>query len=400
MAEEHRIYMKKVVILSTADFDSAVWTNKQHLAVGLAENHKVVYIESLGLREPGFSKADLSRAAKKAIAFVSGGRSLSAGTGGDTRVPENMEVVSPMVVPFHKHGLVRSLNRVLLKRQLRAHIGPDADAALLWTFSPLTYGLESAFRSVVYHSVDLLHTFPGIPSQTLLTTEKQLIDRADHVIASSTGVKEHLETIGCHNIMLWENVAHVKMFMEASANQRKDQAVFAGNLTLSKLDMQCFISILDSGLKLALAGPIEIDGTGDSSELTELINHPHVTYYGNLALPDLAKLLGESKVGLIPYQVNSYTQGVFPMKVYEYLAAGLSVVSTALPSLSSAIHNVSIVPAEDFGRQTFSRVAAHNAVVAGQSFETAKGHSWDSRILQATDLIDTSLDRTGPARSG
>ena len=38
---------------------------------------------------------------------------------------------------------------------------------------------------------------------------------------------------------------------------------------------------------------------------------------------DLAREVGRSTVGLIPYQVNDHTAGVFPMKVYEYLAAGL-----------------------------------------------------------------------------
>ena len=36
----------------------------------------------------------------------------------------------------------------------------------------------------------------------------------------------------------------------------------------------------------------------------------------------------------IPYAVNELTRSVFPMKVYEYLAAGLPVVSTPLPALA------------------------------------------------------------------
>ncbi|MCY1310378.1 hypothetical protein D9M70_605600 [compost metagenome] len=35
-------------------------------------------------------------------------------------------------------------------------------------------------------------------------------------------------------------------------------------------------------------------------------------------------------MGLLPTLVNDYTRGMFPMKYFEYLAAGLPVVSTPL----------------------------------------------------------------------
>ena len=40
-----------------------------------------------------------------------------------------------------------------------------------------------------------------------------------------------------------------------------------------------------------------------------------------------------SNVGLLPCVLNQYTRAMFPMKFFEYLAAGLPVVSTRLPSL-------------------------------------------------------------------
>ena len=43
--------MADILILSTADWDHPLWTNKQHLAVSLAAmGHRVVYVESLGIR--------------------------------------------------------------------------------------------------------------------------------------------------------------------------------------------------------------------------------------------------------------------------------------------------------------------------------------------------------------
>ena len=40
-------------------------------------------------------------------------------------------------------------------------------------------------------------------------------------------------------------------------------------------------------------------------------------------------MLRGADAALIPYALNELTDGIFPMKVYEYLAAGLPVVATS-----------------------------------------------------------------------
>ena len=58
-------------------------------------------------------------------------------------------------------------------------------------------------------------------------------------------------------------------------------------------------------------------------------------------------LLGEKKhdeilsylknfhVGIIPYKVNSFTNSINPLKIYEYVSSGLPVVSTNIKSVNS-----------------------------------------------------------------
>lgn len=383
----YKFVKHQVVILSTADFDSAVWTNKQHLAVGLAADHDVVYVESLGLRQPTISVSDVRRVADKLVSRVMPRRRSGSTT--QKEVPEGITVLTPVVVPFHRFAAVRLLNKKLLHRQMRKVLA-GAESSTLWTFSPLTYGLEKKFGRVVYHSVDLLHTLPRVPGSLLLRSERELMHGADHVIASSGGVRDHLMSAGASEVLLWQNVAHVEAFMAKTGRPRRNRAVFAGNLTPAKIDLKCLESILDAGMELAIAGPIDIDGSGSSREISALLQNPLVTYHGNLALPELAELLAASKIGLIPYQVNEYTQGVFPMKVYEYLAAGLSVVSTALPSLASErIRNLTLTEPGDFGTRAGELIAGHNDAAVAASMATAESHSWTARIRQATDLLTT-----------
>ena len=132
------------MILSTADFAAAAWTNKQHLARELARRLPVTYIESFGLRKPTLGATDLRRMA---------GRLRSSRTV-TTSSPNTwgVDVVHPIVIPLHGVAPVRALNKHLVKR-----LPVEGDDAVLWTFSPVTYGLEDRFARTVYHSVDLLH---------------------------------------------------------------------------------------------------------------------------------------------------------------------------------------------------------------------------------------------------
>ncbi|WP_416061697.1 glycosyltransferase [Rhodococcus indonesiensis] len=367
-----------MTVLSTADFHSSVWTNKQYMAVGLAEHTKVSYIESMGLRAPTVSKADLARLASRV------GRSLRR-SGGEISVP-NVRIFSPKVIPYHGAGVVRAINRRLVSATLARQLEPTP-GSVLWTFSPLTYGLEDFHSRVVYHSVDLLHTLPGVPREALLAAEAQLIARADHVIASSAGVANHLTELGGRP-QVWQNVADVKRFSSAASLERDDRVVFAGNLTPTKVDFQLVKGLVNSGIKVRLAGPVSIDGVSGENELQKLLSHPNVEYLGRLSLDQLAAVCGRAKVGIIPYHINEYTSGVFPLKVYEYMAAGMAVVCTPIESVVAANpEGVVIAESENFSAEVADVLQNWTVDQSAMLSRLAEGHSWSGRIEQARGLL-------------
>lgn len=379
-----------MVILSTADMRSPVWTNKQHLACGLAEHMPVTYIESLGLREPRLRRADVSRVVAR-LRRTTGSKPY------DRPIPaaalERLKVVGPTLLPFHRYRLARWINRRLLERAAERSM-PELSEAVLWTFSPMTYGLEERSRATVYHSVDLLHTFPGVPSRALLEAETRLLQVANVVIASSAGVADHLRSLGRDDVLLWENVADTQLFSEWSLpwNERLPRAIFAGNLTYTKVDVDLLLALADRGLEVAVAGPMNIDGTDASTGFATLSQHPRVTLLGNLGPKDLAREVGRSRAGLIPYLVNDHTAGVFPMKVFEYLAGGLQVCSTPLRSLAGVqVTGLEIAARADFV-DVVGRMIHEQSTDLQSRQDEAMPHSWKSRVEAASDMIAT-LDR-------
>lgn len=378
--------MAKIVVLSTADMNSAVWTNKQHLATRLAADHDVTYIESLGLRRPVLNSSDIQRIwtrlfrKKKSTSIMN--------------IPASLKVISPQVIPFHENALARKINAKLLTRQVQTIVGEKRQHCILWSFSPVTYGIEKFFDSVVYHSVDLLHEIEGLPKKQLLEDEQNLVKNADAIIASSIQVRRHLSEVTANKVLLWENVADTELYSSVQT-KRYSRAIFAGNLTPGKVNFGILKEVADAGTHVVLAGPTAIDGSAQDEELQSLLLHENVEYLGNLRPHSLADALNSCTVGLIPYRINPYTQGVFPMKVYEYMASGLTVISTRLPSLSE-VDNPSLIPAdpEDFPSAVSKWIAPSQEQVSANRC-LAAGKSWTSRTAQADALIrelEESLD--------
>ena len=55
-------------IISTADWDSPIQTNKQYVSKELSKlNHRILYVESLGIRKLKINKSDFKRVFKRLV---------------------------------------------------------------------------------------------------------------------------------------------------------------------------------------------------------------------------------------------------------------------------------------------------------------------------------------------
>ncbi len=370
------IERKKIVILSTANFNAPLWTNKQHLASGLAAHFDVYYIESLGLRAPKFNRNDLLRI----LNFIKPKRNVT--------VNSEIKVINPWVIPFHKNRHIQKINRILMKLFARIKL-KGMNQAILWTFSPVTYGLEDYFEKLVYHSVDFLETFPGISYELIIQSEMGILEKADVVIASSISIKAKLESIKHSKVILLENVADTSYFYKLNLN-RNSCAIFAGNLSSNKVDFDIFEKLAISGIHVKLAGSIAIDGAKSEPIERILATYHNIEYLGELTLKELNLVFNECKVGIIPYLTNSHTNGIYPMKIHEYGAAGLCVVSTMLPSLKNLVDMPGLIfsdPsnfAENVRKQLENFSDTYSNSISIYSIEK----SWKNRIIEIVKILE------------
>jgi len=371
-----------VCILSTADWDRPVWTNKQHVARGLAVSNDVTYVNSTGLRWPRLSAGDLIRIVNRlrqrgSVQFVYG-------------IP-NLKITTPLTVPASTVRVLERMNEAALHRSVSDWLAATKPK-VLWTFTPMTRGLEKRADVVVYHAVDLLHQFPGVNATTILRAERALAERGVPAVASSRGVEAHLRSQGFSTILYWPNVADVELIAERAGKASRNGAtvVYAGNLIEAKVDVELLLAVAKSPEvgELLIAGPIG-EGGDATSRLSELLKHPNVRMLGTLSPGELAEAMGTARVGLIPYRLTGYTDGIYPMKLDEYLAAGCLVVSTPIKSLiDEDLPGVTLSGKETFVQDVERAVRGYGAVSVRRPTR-----SWRTRVDEIQALLESRLQR-------
>jgi glycosyltransferase involved in cell wall biosynthesis len=371
-----------IVCLSTADFDAPVWTNKQHIMSRLARHIPVLYIDSLGLRAPRLAKHDLSRMMRRMRS-----RPLSRPTapGGSVARPV---ILSPLLWPFHSSRAARRLNRIILQRALRGTLTAHPAPRLLWTYNPVVVDeLDlTQFDTVVYHCVDDLSTIPRVSARAIESTEPRVVRRADATFATTGKLAARLSSFGGHNVHLVGNVADFDHFATALAEGDiplelaaipPPRALFIGSLSDYKVDWLLFARVARDrpDWSFVLIGPEGDETAADGVSLMSGLSNTHVL--GHRPYETLPAYLRGADAALIPYLVTPHTEAVFPLKTWEYLAAGLHVVSTRLPAVCAVEPPLEFAttPAE------FARALdlSHNRTVADRQ-AAARQWTWDGLL--------------------
>jgi len=371
----------QILVQGTADWNQPIATNQHYMVNELSKEFSVTFVESLGLRRPELSVRDLRRALRRL-------RSASSIVLQRRAVPSGVRIVSPKVIPIHRSPWLR-LNRLLLARAI--HEWRNASSLRIhWSYSPVTYGFESGADVSVYHCVDLYAEFPGIDRSVVFESEQRLARSGALAIGSSEIVVKHLTNQGFARVLYWPNVADVDRIKASKptdpANQRSG-VIFAGNLSDKKVDFDLLQHLVDKGVELHLAGPVA-EGGGNSQKRVNDLVAAGASYHGVLDLDDLAALMHSREVGLIPYRLNAYTAGVSPLKTFEYLAAGLAVVSTEIPAVVPIAEDVFVTNTKsEFEAATQMLSVGVTSQDRERRVMIADAHSWRERGQAARSLV-------------
>jgi len=152
------------------------------------------------------------------------------------------------------------------------------------------------------------------------------------------------------------------------------------------VDLVCKLARLHPDYSILLVGPM------DFSLKKKLERYLNIKMVGVKPYEVLPRYLACMDVCLIPFKINKLTLASNPIKLYEYLAAGKPVVSTALPEVCENASGLVYIAKdeEDFIRKVEEAVKeaeSPNKELIMRRINFAKENSWEKRIETIEKLL-------------
>lgn len=363
-------------------------TSKTHIMRILARKNRVLWVNSIGMRRPTASRADVHRLISK----------LRRSFGGCREVEPNIFVMNPLVLPLPGIELVDRLNAGLLAASLRRFCRRHGfDRPLLWTFLPHVNRLVGRLdeRMVIYHCVDEYAAFPGVPREALVRMERELVRRADLVFTSAENLCHERRAINpnTHFIPHGVDLEHFSRALIPSTAVPEDlrslprPVIGFFGLIADWVDIELIQALAEArpAWSFVLIGK----STTDLRPLQGVANIHLLGQKPYAALPGYCRGFD---VGIIPFRTNDLTTRVNPLKLREYLAAGLPVVSTPLPEVArynGLVHLADGVQA--FAAGIEAALDERSEAMRQRRVKALQAEGWDARVEQISAIISEHL---------
>ena len=298
-------------------------SSTQHLIKRLAQETKIIWVNSLGLRRPRFNSADLDRLKTKVLSFTC--RKSPTRERGFIENPF-AATINPRTIPLPGSCLAACLNRRILHDQIVPVLhAQKMSRPIFWTSLPTALPAVGTLNehALVYYAGDDFGALAGVDHQPVLKMERQLAEKSHLIIAASPLIAERFPP---EKTKVLPHGVDYDMFANpapraADMPTGKPIAGFYGSIN-DWIDIEA----------LAEAPPSLQTGTLSSSEKSKQMSHrcslaPMCTSLATPAsvLPSYAR---HWDVSLLPFRRNRQIDASNPLKMREYLAAGRPVLAS------------------------------------------------------------------------
>jgi len=281
----------------------------------------------------------------------------------------------------------RSILKTIRKLQFQQPVVINAWNPQIGVF--LHQKLDEKFT--VYYCFDEISTGPWTKEHGAYQ-EKQFLQVVDACVVSSNGLYQSKAPL-TKRCFVVHNGVNFDLF-QSGFSFPKEQPVVIGFIgaIASRLDF----SILEDIARhfpdavLMLVGGVSFDGRSVDEEVAQLKTYPNVQFAGVHPHEMLPAILKKFHVGIIPNVKNAQTAAVYPMKINEYLAAGIPVVTTDFAPLDEFTGHITVARSVDeFVQGIEQELKTDNDQKRVARKEIARKNSWNNRAIAFERIIET-----------
>ncbi|MGH9869395.1 MAG: glycosyltransferase [Candidatus Polarisedimenticolia bacterium] len=364
-------------------------TSKTHIMRRLARRNRILWVNSIGMRRPAASGADMGRMLQK----------LRRGLSACREVEPNLFVADPLVIPLPGIPAVERINATMLsawlRRLCRRH---GLSRPIVWSFLPTMNRLVGRLgeRMVIYHCVDEYAAFSGVPREALIRMERDLVLRANLVFTSSEqlGMERRRLNPATHFVSHGVDTDHFAHALDPLTRVPEDIRWLPGpvigffGLLADWVDLDIILAMARArrDWSFALIGKA-------STDLSPLRGEPNVYLLGQKPYSALPGYCRGIDVGIIPFRMNDLTIRANPLKLREYLAAGLPVVATPLPEVRRYKDLVRLAyGADGFVQEVEAALAERGEDARRRRAQAMAAEGWEARVAEICEILTPRLE--------
>lgn len=337
------------VCFSAQDF---WYHNRAHSDIQLMRNvassRRVLFVNSIAMRMPipGRSTQAFRRIWRKAKSMAKLVR---------RPIPElsNFHVMTPVTIPLYGNSIARRLNAALVRAQVRIvlrALGMKRPAYIVTIPTAWDVVRPMERRSLVYNRSDHHSSFPEVDKELIESYEAKLLMNSNFVCYVSRALMDDEIQSTRERAIFLDHGVDLEHFL---AVPQEVQPIDVRNLPRPRIGF--FGGLDDYIIDFDLLERIATEFTdaslvlvGDSTCSMERFNRfPNVHWLGFRPYEKIPGYGSAFDVALMPWLDNNWIQHSNPIKLKEYLALGLPVVSTDFPEAHYYANHLAIAPSAD-----------------------------------------------------
>ena len=218
-----------------------------------------------------------------------------------------------------------------------------------------------------------------------LWLEKKLMSIVHATIVTSQGLFETKKAFS-NKCFLVKNAVNVELFIQGFTEiiHSEKRIGYIGSID-DRLDYELLEKMLISFplIEFVFVGRIMYK-PGE----VKLRKYNNVSIIGPKPIEELPAYLKTFAVGIIPFLKNEFTKGIYPLKINEYLAAGLPVISTNFSYLSEFDDVVRIANnLEEFIQFSIEEIETDSIEKKILRKQKALSNSWEQRAEELATIV-------------
>lgn len=385
------------IIYFGPDTWDGLWRTRQQLMSMFATQNKVLFVEGLPLSIrralAGFPRGELG---------LSDCRRPSL-----RRISENLHtfrypIWAPISLRFPYSQLTGIVRRLSLRYVLRKL---QMSEPIVWFHRPEMIDLVNDIpspRLLLYHVVDEYAAYPCLTPakcRRIEEREKEMMAFVDAVIVVSKKLYEAKRPFN-PNTYLVPNGVNYEAYTAALADPylpddlrviRTPRLGYSG-LIGDRLNLTMLKELAQENPQWSLVFLGKVSVSQQAETWRALRALPNVHYLGSVGISQVPHYVKGFQVGLMPYLQNREAEYISPMKLYDYLVAGLPIASVDIPAAREFSQHIHLANSpHNFWQAVRSALADTTPERRQARRKVAAQHTWEARIEQLSDLIQAQL---------